>query len=61
MPLTSRTSAQKPADDLLAEFRQQFPEISTAGPTSSTAASQPPLVVDSSTLGPPGLGPERYV
>ncbi|KAI0875582.1 CP2 transcription factor-domain-containing protein [Hypoxylon argillaceum] len=55
-----RTSAQKPADDLLAEFRQQFPEISTAGPTSSTAASQPPLVVDSSTLGPPGLGPERH-
>ncbi|KAJ8129860.1 hypothetical protein O1611_g3770 [Lasiodiplodia mahajangana] len=54
-----RTSAQKPGDELLANFRQQFPEISTAGPASSTAASQPPLVIDNPILGPAGP-PERH-
>ncbi|KAK3385084.1 CP2 transcription factor-domain-containing protein [Podospora didyma] len=33
-----RTSTQKPGDDLLANFRQQFPEVAT-GPSSSTATS----------------------
>ncbi|PNY26787.1 Grainyhead-like protein 2 [Tolypocladium capitatum] len=34
-----RTSTQKPADDLLADFRQQFPEVSTA----TTDASPPTM------------------
>ncbi|KAI0102563.1 CP2 transcription factor-domain-containing protein [Nemania sp. FL0031] len=55
-----RTSAQKPGDELLANFRQQFPEISTAGPASSTAASQAPLVIDNPILGPAGPAPERH-
>ncbi|KAF2968918.1 hypothetical protein GQX73_g4704 [Xylaria multiplex] len=55
-----RTSSQKPGDDLLANFRQQFPEISTAGTASSTAASQPPLPVESLVLGPLVPSPERH-
>lgn len=32
-----RTSSQKPGDDLLANFRQQFPEVATASTTASAA------------------------
>lgn len=32
-----RTSSQKPADDLLANFRQQFPEVAAATSTSAVA------------------------
>ncbi|KAI0439553.1 CP2 transcription factor-domain-containing protein [Xylaria telfairii] len=49
-----RTSAQKPGDDLLAEFRQQFPEITTSGPSAPAAGSRPPLAADSSVHGQPG-------
>ncbi|KAI0458240.1 CP2 transcription factor-domain-containing protein [Xylaria acuta] len=55
-----RTSSQKPGDELLANFRQQFPEISTAGPAASTATARPPLAADNPILGPPGPAPERH-
>ncbi|KAJ2998298.1 hypothetical protein NUW58_g366 [Xylaria curta] len=55
-----RTSSQKPDDELLATFRQHFPGISTSGPVSSTAATQPPLAADSTVLGPPGPAAERH-
>ncbi|KAI1195418.1 CP2 transcription factor-domain-containing protein [Nemania serpens] len=63
MPMfRQRTSSQKPGDELLATFRQQFPELGTSAPAPSTAAPQPPLVVDSRTLGPPTAvpAPERH-
>ncbi|KAI0401935.1 CP2 transcription factor-domain-containing protein [Xylaria palmicola] len=58
----SRTSSQKPGDELLATFRQQFPEISTTGPAPSTAAPQPPLAAANPVLGPPDPAPvpERH-
>ncbi|KAI1820371.1 CP2 transcription factor-domain-containing protein [Xylaria intraflava] len=50
----SGTSSQRPGEDLLADFRQQFPEISMAGTSSSTGTMQ--------ALHPgvdnPGLGPQ---
>ncbi|KAI1350411.1 CP2 transcription factor-domain-containing protein [Xylaria sp. FL0043] len=55
-----RTSSQKPGDELLANFRQQFPEISTAGAASSSAAAQPPLAGDNSALGPQIPTPDRH-
>ncbi|GAP90855.1 putative CP2 transcription factor [Rosellinia necatrix] len=55
-----RTSSRKPGDDLLANFRQQFPEISTAGSVSSTAAPQPPLIADNAVLGAPVPALERH-
>ncbi|KAI0426452.1 CP2 transcription factor-domain-containing protein [Xylaria sp. FL1042] len=55
-----RTSSQKPGDELLANFRQQFPEISTAGAASSAAAAQPPLAGDSSALGPQVPAVDRH-
>ncbi|KAI0487135.1 CP2 transcription factor-domain-containing protein [Xylaria cf. heliscus] len=55
-----RTSSQKPGDELLANFRQQFPEISTSGSAVSAAAARPPLVADNPVLGPPGPAPERH-
>ncbi|KAI1280192.1 CP2 transcription factor-domain-containing protein [Xylaria sp. FL0933] len=55
-----RTSSQKPGDELLANFRQQFPEISTAGAASSSATAQPPLAGDNSALGPQVPTPDRH-
>ncbi|TGJ84710.1 hypothetical protein E0Z10_g4069 [Xylaria hypoxylon] len=55
-----RTSSQKPGDELLANFRQQFPEISIAGAASATAASQPPSAIENPALGPPLPTPERH-
>ncbi|TRX92525.1 hypothetical protein FHL15_006692 [Xylaria flabelliformis] len=54
------TSSQKPGDELLANFRQQFPEISTSGPAASTAATRAPLVADNPIPGPPGPSPGRH-
>ncbi|KAK3376645.1 CP2 transcription factor-domain-containing protein [Lasiosphaeria ovina] len=39
-----RTSSQKPGDDLLANFRQQFPEVATAA-TSASSATSPPQTI----------------
>ncbi|KAI0813512.1 CP2 transcription factor-domain-containing protein [Xylaria sp. FL0064] len=55
-----RTSSQKPGDELLANFRQQFPEISTTGAASSSAAAQPPLAGDNSALRPQVPTPDRH-
>lgn len=44
----SRTSSQKPGDDLLANFRQQFPEVAAA--TSTSAAVPATTATASSTL-----------
>ncbi|KAI1757547.1 CP2 transcription factor-domain-containing protein [Xylaria castorea] len=55
-----RTSSQKPGDELLANFRQQFPEISTTGPAASSAATLPALAADNPILGPLGPAPERH-
>ncbi|KAL2130989.1 hypothetical protein VTI74DRAFT_5692 [Chaetomium olivicolor] len=35
-----RTSSQKPGDDLLANFRQQFPEVAAAGSSSAAAPAR---------------------
>lgn len=48
-----RRSSQKPGDDLLANFRQQFPEIATTSPTATTATIAQPVIA--STL--PALEP----
>lgn len=57
----SRTSSQKPGDDLLANFRQQFPEVAAA--TSTSAAAPATTATASATL--PGVvttsQQERYV
>ncbi|KAI1174488.1 CP2 transcription factor-domain-containing protein [Nemania sp. FL0916] len=53
-----RTSSQKPGDELLANFRQQFPQVTTSGPL-STAAPQPSLIADNSALGHPAPAPEH--
>lgn len=45
-----RTSSQKPGDDLLANFRQQFPEVAAA--TSSSAAAGPARTI---TAAQPGV------
>jgi len=44
-----RTSSQKPADDLLAHFRQQFPEVAAA--TSSSGAAAPARTATASQAG----------
>ncbi|KAK4124590.1 hypothetical protein N657DRAFT_398458 [Parathielavia appendiculata] len=49
-----RTSSQKPGDDLLANFRQQFPEVAAVG--SSTAAAAP---ARTATKGHPDVPGER--
>ncbi|KAK5995733.1 Transcription factor CP2-like 3-like protein [Cladobotryum mycophilum] len=53
------TSAQKPADDLLADFRQQFPEVSTVStePT-TTAISQTTATTENPILA--AVNQERY-
>ncbi|KAJ2904108.1 hypothetical protein MKZ38_008826 [Zalerion maritima] len=38
----SRTSSAKPGDDLLANFRQQFPEVTTVGTAATTGAAAAP-------------------
>ncbi|KAI1288667.1 CP2 transcription factor-domain-containing protein [Xylaria venustula] len=54
-----RTSSQKPGDELLANFRQQFPEIGTVGaPSSAAAGAQQPLAGDTA-LGHQIPTPER--
>lgn len=55
-----RTSSQKPGDELLANFRQQFPEITAvASSTASGVPAQTTVAVDNSVLVAPG--PEPYV
>ncbi|KAI2627837.1 CP2 transcription factor-domain-containing protein [Hypoxylon sp. NC1633] len=50
-----RTSSQKPGDELLANFRQQFPEITTVTSSSvSGAPAQASVTADNSVLIPPG-------
>ncbi|KAK4143097.1 CP2 transcription factor-domain-containing protein [Dichotomopilus funicola] len=52
-----RTSSQKPGDDLLANFRQQFPEVAAVGSTAAVAGP-----ARTATAGHPeisGTGPER--
>ncbi|KAL7619698.1 hypothetical protein AAE478_010240 [Parahypoxylon ruwenzoriense] len=52
-----RTSSQKPGDELLANFRQQFPEITSVTSSATGAPAQNP-VADNSVLIPPG--PEQH-
>ncbi|POR34909.1 Grainyhead-like protein 2 [Tolypocladium paradoxum] len=55
-----RTSTQKPADDLLANFRQQFPEVSTV----TTDASPPTMSLTTAANNPTINAPtqeDRYV
>lgn len=57
MPLNSRTSSHKPGDELIANFRQQFPEVSVAassGPTAhgTIAAADHPALVAPTTQQP---------
>ncbi|KAI1325997.1 CP2 transcription factor-domain-containing protein [Xylariaceae sp. FL0255] len=57
-----RTSSQKPGDELLANFRQQFPEISTTtAATSSVAAHSTIAVEDSAIIAPPGADRHQNV
>ncbi|KAK9788024.1 putative Grh/CP2 DB domain-containing protein [Seiridium cardinale] len=46
-----RTSTQKPAEDLLANFRQQFPQVSTAGSSTSPTITQTAGAPDNVVLG----------
>ncbi|KAI0154702.1 CP2 transcription factor-domain-containing protein [Xylariaceae sp. FL1272] len=55
-----RTSSQKPGDELLANFRQQFPEISTTSTTSSVAPHSTLIAADNSGLVPQAPGAERH-
>ncbi|TPX18143.1 uncharacterized protein E0L32_002652 [Thyridium curvatum] len=52
-----RTSSQKPGDELLANFRQQFPEVATAA--SSTSPAGPARTVTADQPGMPVTGQER--
>ncbi|KAI1100772.1 hypothetical protein F4804DRAFT_34632 [Jackrogersella minutella] len=55
-----RTSSQKPGDELLANFRHQFPEIaSVASSSASGVPAQTTVTADNSVLVAPG--PEQYV
>lgn len=57
LSVLNRTSSQKPGDDLLANFRQQFPQIA-AGSTAAASTSQ------TATAGNPDAAPgdhDRYV
>ncbi|KAI1648408.1 CP2 transcription factor-domain-containing protein [Daldinia loculata] len=50
-----RTSSQKPGDELLANFRQQFPEITSVASSSVAGVPAPNTVTaDNSVLVPPG-------
>ncbi|KAI1385593.1 CP2 transcription factor-domain-containing protein [Hypoxylon trugodes] len=50
-----RTSSQKPGDELLANFRQQFPEITAVASSSASGApAQTTVTADNSVLVPPG-------
>ncbi|KAH6623504.1 CP2 transcription factor-domain-containing protein [Chaetomium tenue] len=53
-----RTSSQKPGDDLLANFRQQFPEVAVPG-SSATAAAPARTATAGQHVDVPGTGPER--
>ncbi|KAI0009653.1 CP2 transcription factor-domain-containing protein [Xylariaceae sp. FL0662B] len=53
-----RTSSQKPGDELLANFRQQFPEITTVTSATAPVAPAPDIISpENSVLVPPA--PER--
>lgn len=52
-----RTSSQKPGDDLLANFRQQFPEVAV-GSSAAASASQTATAGNAGIVAP---GQERYV
>ncbi|KAI1088873.1 CP2 transcription factor-domain-containing protein [Rostrohypoxylon terebratum] len=55
-----RTSSQKPGDELLANFRQQFPEIvAVASSTASGVPAQTTVAVDNSVLVAPGPEPHQ--
>ena len=55
----ARTTNQKPGDDLLANFRQQFPEVASA--PSSSAPPQPGGAAAADGATADGPGQERYV
>ncbi|KAL2016892.1 hypothetical protein VTK56DRAFT_2892 [Thermocarpiscus australiensis] len=52
-----RTSSQKPGDDLLETFRQQFPEVASA--SSSTSAAAPARTITAGHAEVPVAGQER--
>ncbi|KAL2176707.1 CP2 transcription factor-domain-containing protein [Thermothelomyces heterothallicus CBS 202.75] len=54
-----RTSSQKPGDDLLANFRQQFPEVAAVGSTASTAGPARTATAGHAHADVPGPAPER--
>ncbi|KAI8947561.1 CP2 transcription factor-domain-containing protein [Xylaria longipes] len=56
---SQRTSAQKPGVELLADFRQKFPQVNTSRPAASTAAAGPPPAIDHPIHGPPDPALER--
>lgn len=53
---SSRTSSQKPGDDLLANFRQQFPEVAVG--SSAAASTSHTATAGNAGIVPPGQ--ERY-
>ncbi|KAK4247172.1 CP2 transcription factor-domain-containing protein [Corynascus novoguineensis] len=54
-----RTSSQKPGDDLLANFRQQFPEVAAVGSTGSAAVPARTATAGHAHADVAGPGPER--
>ncbi|KAJ3514316.1 hypothetical protein NM208_g15076 [Fusarium decemcellulare] len=60
MPFLYRTSSQKPGDELLANFRQQFPEVAAVS-TSSTAPVISQTASADNTIAPVAPLAERYV
>ncbi|KAJ3559066.1 hypothetical protein NPX13_g9591 [Xylaria arbuscula] len=48
---SQRTSSQKPGEELVASFRQHYPNLGVPGAVSSAAASQPPLAANSHASG----------
>lgn len=54
----NRTSSQKPGDELLANFRQQFPEVAAA---TSSSTADPASTVTAEHTDASGIAQERYV
>ena len=54
----NRTSSQKPGDELLANFRQQFPEVAAA---TSSSTTDPASTVTAEHTDAAGIAQERYV
>lgn len=56
-----RTSSQKPGDELLANFRQQFPEVAAVSTSAAAPVISQTVGADNTTLAPTVPLPERYV